>query len=130
MANVKVVGDALVITSALTLEDYKMLERYRKSALVLMGGEDKKEQIYRASTGEEGSFDKYGVIFNGETRDDDKLATATVLIDKIDGDVKEYVVNEFGERIMKLNQLEKTLPEVIEEIKKERETVKGSISIA
>ena len=130
MANVKVVGDAMVITSALTLEDYKMLERYRKSALVLMGGEDKKEQIYRASTGEEGSLDKYGVIFNGETRDDDKLATATVLIDKIDGDVKEYVANEFGERIMKLNQLEKTLPEVIEEIKKERETVKGSISIA
>lgn len=130
MANVKVVGDALVITSALTLEDYKMLERYRESVLVLMGGEDKKEQIYRASTGEDGSFDKYGVVFNGKTHDDDKLATVTILIDKVDGDIKEYVANEFGERIMKLNQLEKTLPDVIEEIKKERESVKDSISVA
>lgn len=130
MANVKVVGDALVITSALTLEDYKMLERYRKSVLVLMGGEDKKEQKYRVSTGEKASFGEYGVTFNGETRDENKLATATVLIGKVDGDIKEYIANEFGEGIMKLNQLEKTLPDIIEEIKKEREAVKDSISVA
>ena len=42
MAKITIAGDAVVVTSALKLEDIKTIEKYRRNALVLKGGEDGK----------------------------------------------------------------------------------------
>ena len=40
MAKIVIAGDAVVITSALKLEDIKTIAKYNPKALTLMGGED------------------------------------------------------------------------------------------
>ena len=43
MAKIVIAGDAVVVTSAMKLEDIKTIEKYRPKELVLKGGEDGKE---------------------------------------------------------------------------------------
>ena len=40
MAKIVIAGDAVVVTSAMKLEDIKTIEKYRPKELVLKGGED------------------------------------------------------------------------------------------
>ena len=44
-------GQAIVVVSDVKLEDIKKIEKYRPDALVLKGGEDNKEEIFRIGTG-------------------------------------------------------------------------------
>mgnify|MGYP007102082194 CR=1 FL=1 len=43
MAKITIAGEAVIITSALKLEDIKKVQKYRPKELVLKGGEDGKE---------------------------------------------------------------------------------------
>lgn len=52
MAKIVIAGDAIVVTSAMKLEDIKTIEKYRPNALTLMGGEDGKEPIFAIGTTE------------------------------------------------------------------------------
>lgn len=49
MAKIVIAGDAVVVTSAMKLEDIKTIEKYRPKELVLKGGEDGKEAIHSVS---------------------------------------------------------------------------------
>ena len=51
MAKVKTMGQAIVVVSEVKLDDIKKIEKYRPEALVLKGGEDGKEEIFRIGTG-------------------------------------------------------------------------------
>lgn len=136
MAKVNVIGNAIVVTSALKLEDIKTIEKYRPAALVLKGGEDNKEEIFRiaTTTGENsGDINRYGAVFNGETHDEEKKATLTMVlrINDPDGDkLKSLVADQLGAAIMNLNVLETSLTSVLEDIKVEREKVLADITIA
>jgi hypothetical protein len=127
MSKVSVVGNAAVITSSLKLEDIKLLEKYRPKALMLMGGEDGKEPIFRVGTGA-GTINEYGVSFDGETRDDNKLATLTIVVDT-DRDIKEALVDNIGAPVMMLNKVEKAAAEVVDEVKNERKEFMDSINV-
>ena len=50
MAKIVIAGDAVVVTSAMKLEDIKTIEKYRPKELVLKGGEDGKEPIFGVGT--------------------------------------------------------------------------------
>ena len=50
MAKIVIAGDAIVVTSALKLEDIRAIEKYRPNELVLKGGEDGKEPIFAVGT--------------------------------------------------------------------------------
>ena len=52
MAKIVIAGDAIVVTSAMKLEDIKTIEKYRPNALTLMGSEDGKEPIFAIGTTE------------------------------------------------------------------------------
>lgn len=133
MAKITIVGEAVVITSALKLEDIKTLSKYRPQALVLKGGEDGKEPIFRiaATDKSKGSINKYGAEFGGETHDDKKLATITLVCGNTDGgDIREKVAEDIGTAILDLNKLEAALPAVLEEIKAEKTAVLENITIA
>jgi len=131
MAKVNVLGDAVVITSAVRLADIQLIEKYRPEALILKGGEDGKEQLFRISTGDVGCINKYGATFSGATRDDDKFATLTMPA-IIEGDEKlaEAVADAIGGPLMMLNQLEAQLPEVVEAIADEKAAIMAAITIA
>lgn len=133
MAKVTIAGDALVVTSAMKLEDLRTIAKYRPDALILKGGEDGKEPIFGISVpdGNVGSINKYGATFCAATRDDEKLATLTMILRNVgDEDVKEIVADKLGSAIIHLNTLEDTFGSVLEEISTEKARVMESIEIA
>lgn len=129
MAKVLVAGSAVVVTSEVKLEDIKMVSKYRPAALALMGGEDGKEEIFRVGIGS-GSINEYGVSFNEETRDENKLAVLTMFIDYKGDDIKGYLADEIGGALNNLAKIEVTIPGTLAEIKAEREAVMAGISVA
>lgn len=132
MAKITVTGQAIVITSALKLEDIKMVQKYRPAALVLKGGEDNKEEIFRigASNCGAGDINKFGATFANETRDENKYAVMTLVTNHTGDGIKEYLADQFGGAMENLNKLEETLPAVVEEIKAARTAFMDGITIA
>ena len=132
MAKVVIAGDAVVITSSMKREDLLTIAKYRPNALVLKGGEDNKETIFRISANKngDGEINKYGATFGSESHDEEKLATITVFLNRADGDVKEQVADALGSALINLGTLEETLPAVLEEIAAEKATVMDSITVA
>lgn len=131
MAKITIAGDAVVITSAMKLEDIKTIKKYRPDALVLKGGEDGKEPIFCISvTSGTGSINQYGAEFGAETHDDNKLAVITLICRHGEGDIKEAVADTIGAYVMTLNKLEETLPAALEEIAAEKEQILANITVS
>ena len=131
MARITIVGQAIVVTSSLALEDIKTVAKYRPEALTLYGGEDDKEPVFKLGvTSGTGAIGKYGAEFGTETRDEEKLAVMTLILDSEAGeDPKEYVADKLGGALMNLNALEEKLPSVIEEIAAERTKILEAITV-
>lgn len=130
MAKITITGDAVVITSALKLEEIKKVAKYRPKALSLFGGEDGKEEIFRiGATNGKGSIGKYGAEFSGEARDGSGLATITTIIQGVEGDIKEVVADTYGLWVNSLNKLEEgTLP-ILAEIEEEHQQILDNIEL-
>lgn len=130
MAKITIVGDAVVITSAVKLEDIKTVAKYRPKALTLMGGEDGKEPIFRLGvTNGAGNITKYGAEFGSETHDEQKKAVMTLICSCGDGDIKEAVADSIGAFVLNLNKLEETLPTVLVEIQQEKDKILENIDV-
>lgn len=130
MANVKVCGDALVITSTLKYEEIEMVKKYRPEALTLKGGEDGKEPIFKITTGTMSEIGKYGACFDGATRDGNGFATITLMIDEEPADLREEIADKYGAALINVGTLEAILPEVLQEIEAERAAVLEQIEIS
>ena len=130
MAKIVIAGDAIVVTSALKLEDIRTIEKYRPKELVLKG-EDGKEPIFAVgTTSGAGNINAVGASFGRESHDDQKLATITMCTTGVTGDVKEWVADHVGSAIISLNKLEEKLPAVLEEIAAEKAAVLSNITVA
>lgn len=132
MAKIVIAGEAVVITSAMKLEDLRTIAKYRPEALVLKGGEDGKEPIFAVTVTPRGGGDinQYGASFATESHDEAKLATITMVGLPTDGDVREAVAERVGNAIINLNKLEETLPGVLAEIAAEKQAVLSNIHVA
>lgn len=133
MAKIVIAGDAVVITSAVKLEDYRKVSKYRPKALTLFGGEDGKEPIFRVGVNSNGggTISKYGAEFGAATHDEQQLATITlVYAGKECADIKETVADELGAAVMMLNKLEAAIPGVLAEINAEKAQIMETITVA
>lgn len=130
MAKIKTLGDAVVVVSTLKFEDIKFLEKYREDALALKGGEDNKEIIFRVGSSGTPGANKYGITFEGATRDEAKQAILTLSLNYEGEDIKGYIADQLGSTITQLEKLEKTVPTILAEVKAEREAIVSSIEIA
>lgn len=131
MAKIVIAGDAVVVTSSVKKSDLEKVEKYRPEALNLMGGEDNKDVVFKVSTttGEKGSFGKYGVEFNSETHDDEQLATVTLPLKVTGADVRDQVAEKIGVAILNLNKVEAGIPAVLAEIDSEKQSILDNIAI-
>lgn len=132
MATIKVVGDVVVITSALKLDDLLMVQKYRPEALTIMGGDDGKTPVFRieARSGCPGSVSLYGITFGSAGYSDSGLATVVLPLSVPDGaDVKDYVADKYGAAIANLSKLEGTVPAVLTAVNTERTALKSAITI-
>ena len=126
MASVKVVGGAVVVTSTMKLSDIEAVAKYNPKALVLMGGEDNKEEIFRVAVKRpdgNGSIKTYGVEFDAHTNDPHGYATVTYLFDGTPDKIKAEIAESIGGPLMNLNKIEASLPDVISSINKQRQAV-------
>lgn len=135
MANVKVVGNAIVITSALKFEDILKVQKYRPSALILKGGEDGKQPIFKveARAGATGSINEFGATFGSATHTDEGLATITLCIEAPAGtsgdDIKSLIADKYGVALANLKQLEEALPGVLTTVTTERTALMNTITV-
>jgi hypothetical protein len=131
MAKIRVAGESVVVTSDVTLKNYKMIAKYRPAKLVLKGGEDDNEPIFAVgvASNPRGSINKVGAEFGSEAHDGTGRATITFDLPQTDGDIKEAVAEYIGSAILDLNKLEAQLPAVIEEIAAEKAAVMENISV-
>lgn len=131
MANVKILGDAAVVTSAMTLEQLQTLKKYKPKALQLMGGENGKEVVFMVDTVKgEGTMNGYGVSFGRVSRDEHKLAQLTMCIPAHVTDAKAWFVDTFGGAVANLIAVEEQVPAAIEEVNAARAAVEEVVSIA
>lgn len=124
---ITVVGNAVVMTSTMKFDDLKAIAKYRKEALTLMGGKEGKEPIFTIDVKDKGGINGNGITF-AKSREGG-LAQITVVLDNVQGDIKEYIADTYGAAINYVGALEETLPAVFEEIKAERATVMNSITV-
>jgi hypothetical protein len=132
MAKVTIAGNAVVITSSMKLADLATIKKYRPKALRLMGGENNKEELFVVDVGNGGSggLNNVGAAFCATTHDEAKKACITIPLDGVQGDVKEYVADKYGEALIHLNALEEKLPAVLTEITEQKTGIMANITVA
>lgn len=127
MAKVSIKGKAAVITSTLKLEDIKTVAKYRPDGLKIK--DEDGNEVFSIATGTVGAISKFGVTFDGETRNEQKLATVTLFVDEADTDVKELIADKFGSALINLGKLEASVPAVLQAIATEKAQLMESISV-
>ena len=131
MAKITTVGQAVVVTSELKLEEIKKVAKYRPNELQLKGGKDDKEVVFAIGIGK-GKINQYGASFDKETMDGEGKACITIM-KEYEGDkekISELIADEFGAALINLEKIEAKLPAVIEEIDKEKAAVLAKITMA
>lgn len=125
-ANITLAGSAAVVTSAVSLEDLKRVEKFAPEALKIVDEEG--ETVFKVCTRENssGSINKYGVVFGSVVNHEGK-ATVTVVIDPEIEDKREAVKDMMGAAILDLNTIEKELPEVLKDIAEKEKEIEGCI---
>jgi hypothetical protein len=132
MANVKIAGNAVVITSEVSYSDLETVAKYRPDGLVLKGGENGKEEIFRVELGDatKVSFSKFGAKFCPTVMGDKTYATITLIVPKFEGKPEEYVADVFGAGLINLKKVEERIPEILAEVSAEKANILSSISVA
>lgn len=128
MSKISVCGDAIAIYSSLKLSDLRMVERFRPESLMILN-EDKEPVFVVGTTDGCGTVNEFGMSFGSESHDDNKFATITLCGHGIVGDVKEYIADNYGGAIAKLNEIEARIPGVLSEIKAAKQRVMDSVTI-
>lgn len=124
-AKIVIAGNAAVVKSEVKLDDWKKCLKF-DDELGLYDEQD--EPLFKVSVDEcsPGSLTKYGAVFSGKA-DSEGFATITVLIDPGVEDVVAKVTDELGGPLLDLNQLEKTIPEVLKDAEDYEKEIKDSI---
>lgn len=132
MSKVTIAGNAVVITSSLTMEELETVKKYRPKELVLKGGEDGKEAIFAIAVAPqgEGSANEYGIAFDSTSNDGTGKASVTLVAPSETDDIVKGVVDSLGGAIMNLNKLEAHLVSVLEEIDADKTAVMENITVA
>ena len=133
MAKISVMGDAVIIASAIKAEDIALIAKYRPKALALTEENNGVESVVFkiGLTNGTGSVNKFGISFGGVARDGSGAATVTLPFSgSTDPEkVKDEVADEYGTAIANLNAIEAGLPAVLAEIAEAKAAVVAAIEV-
>lgn len=127
MAKIKNAGGAVALVSDLALEDIRLLEQYRPKALILKESDD---EVFKVSTGTDGSITKFGVCFAAATRNSAALAEHTLLIPADVTNVTDYAVEKIGPAVLLLKRVEAQAVEALKGIKEELAQVRAAVEVS
>ena len=113
-AHIDLTGAAAVLVSDVALEDWKRVEKFEPDAMKIFDEEG--DVVFKVATCCcTGSINKNGVCFGSYTNEGGK-ATVTILLDDKIEDRKEAVKEIAGSALLDLNEIEKSIPEILESI--------------
>lgn len=129
MANTKIIGNAVVITTAVAMEDLEKLKKYHPETLQLTkeNPEGKPEQVFALNTGESVSINKHGIQFNAQNTGG--KATATVMIPAYVEDKVQWVKDELGVAILNLNVMEDQIENALLNLAEHFQAVEENIEV-
>lgn len=127
MAKFKVVGDAAVLISDISVETLDKLETFRPEALQLL--DEKKEPIFAVTTGPYGHMGTFGVCFDSKTPTNKAQLTLNLPVNMTNAEKKEYIKTKFGLALLKLNKLETNIQADAANLAADFDSVERSIEI-
>lgn len=134
MAKTVITGNAITITSTISIDDIVLLQKHNPESLKLYSetedGKSLEFSIVGVST--RGAAGVYGIEFNGFTRTEEKYATFTAIHNDLPEDnaaAKEFVADKYGVVITKLSKLESTIPAAVAQVKSDRASIVEGIEI-
>lgn len=114
MANIKVIGDAMIVTSAIKMEDIKLLQCLDADGLIARDKDD--EPVYAVFTGDSGFMGDTGIRFTGA--DSNGFATVTILLPPASQTQREeYIKEKYAMAITALQTMEELLAEYLVDFK-------------
>lgn len=126
---ISIVGNAYAITSTIKHSDYDLLKKHCPEALTITDEEGNDVFSINYNAGNP-SVGKFGITFDGISRDDKKTLTLTGTIPGTVVDAKEFVADQIGVAMGFLNQMEEELPEVVKSVADSRKQLLDKITIA
>lgn len=133
MAQIKIAGSAMVLTSGVKLEDIQLLEKYNPDALKLYRTDEdgKKECVFTVKTAACGGIGPRAAIFDAASLDGNGLATFTtdVPVGVTPENLKEKVADLIGNGVILLNEVEAQIPAAVEAVKANQASVMESIIV-
>ncbi len=129
MAKVKIVGDAFVISTVLTLEELKSLKKFNPKALVLFDAENKKEAIFGIDVGDTARISEMGITFTSADNEGKASATFTISTGLSAVEKKQKVADMFGRAILNLNALESVIGTQLADFNEAVAEIEASIEV-
>lgn len=125
MAKIKVMGNALVLTSDLKTEVIKDVKNYNEKACTLFN--ENKEPVFALETGDHPSCSNYGVCMDS-TNSEGKAYITIVGLDR-KSETKDSIIKRFAPVLVKLNAVEKQIEDIKDQVDEQIEHITESIEI-
>ncbi len=129
---INTIGNSLVVTTEVTMEDLKKLQACKSEALSLFQEVDgKKQERFRVAPGKTGSLTTFGATFSGDTNTEPKVAMLTVDLSAkpADKDVKQYVAEKYGTAILNLRKVEEQFKPALKQITEDQAYLASLINV-
>lgn len=124
-AKIYILGAAAVLVSGVKLKDWELVEKYASDHLKITDECGEISFFIQTASGG-GSVTKEGVSWGSYTSAEGN-ATVTVLLDEDVENKKEAVMDIMGRALLRLLDIEKTLPEILEQIRTDETKIGGQI---
>ena len=126
-AKIVILGAAAVLVSGVKLEDWKLVEKHMPEALLIADQDG--EPVFRvAACSGGGSVNQYGICWGNHT-DEEGRATVTALLDEGVEDKKAAVTDIMGSALLKLMDMEREIPSLLEEIQEKQQEIAKHIDM-
>lgn len=122
MAKIKKVGQALVLTSAITAKEYDKIEKFEPEALELRT--EKGELTFKVQTSYSAGIGKYGVSFDAFDKDEHLQLTMMTYAEK-----KEDIIEGYATILANINKVEAQVAAAGARVNELFESVSGSVEV-
>ena len=129
---IALIGDAVVVTSTLKVEEIETLKKYNSDALKIFDADGNQTFGVSYENGN-GTLSKKGVVFGSPSRDGNGFATLTINLETeedVPADLlKEMIADMLGDIPTKLEVIEQQAPAALSEVNAAREALINSITV-